>query len=67
MKATRDFSKAQFDAAAEKYGFKPTGFMGYYNLPEPFSNTSVCKFNGGDRRRSQLAYLLAELAKREKK
>lgn len=67
MKTTRDLSKAQFEAAARKSGFTPAGFMGYWNLPEPFSNTSVCKLNGGTRRRSQLAYLMAEWRKREAK
>lgn len=62
----RDLTKSQYKAKLEKYGFKPTGFMGYYDLPIPFNDTSVCSLNGGDRYRSRLAYLLSKLAKREK-
>ena len=60
MKKIRDMTKAQFDTAIQRWGFKPTGFMGYYNLPEPNSHVSVSKFNAGDNRRAQLAYLIQE-------
>ena len=50
-----------------KSGLTPAGFMGYWNLPEPFSNVSVSRLNGGTRRRSQLAYLIAEWRKKEAK
>ena len=61
----RDLSKTQFQAKLCKYGFKPTGFMGYVTLPEPHSNVSVCRYNGGPRLRGQLAYLIGELTRRE--
>jgi hypothetical protein len=63
---TRDLTKAQFNRLIEKYGFKPAGFMGYYSLPEPHSATNVSAYNAGNRRRSQLAYLLAQARKAEK-
>lgn len=55
----RDMSKAQFKAAAAKLGFAPD-FLGYWRLAPPFSNVSVYIRNVGERRRSQLAYLIAE-------
>lgn len=58
MKQCRDISEAQFRKAAEKEGFKPEGF-GYWQLAAPHEKVSVCRFNGGERRRSQLAYLIA--------
>jgi hypothetical protein len=54
-------TKAQFDAAIKRYGFEPTGFLGYYRLPAPFSHVSVSVLNAGHNRRAQLAYLLREL------
>ena len=66
MRKTRDLTKAQFDAAIARHGFKPLGFLGYYSLPEPNQRVSVSKFNAGDRRRAQLAYLLAEAERYEK-
>ena len=59
-KKLRDFSRAEFERRARAHGFEPTGFMGYWRLPAPNQATSVCKFNGGDSRREQLAYLLRE-------
>jgi hypothetical protein len=55
----RDLSEEQFRNAAKKEGFAPA-FMGYWNLAKPFDNVSVYRFNAGDRRRDQLAYLRAQ-------
>ena len=63
----RDMSKKQYRSALEKYGFKPTGFMGYYNLPEPCEKISVCSLNAGDNLRARLAYLLREYEKQQAK
>ena len=72
----RDITQAQFDAQIIKHGFRPPisdfpHLRGYYKLPEPYSNISVCSLNGGNTRRGQLAYLLtqlrAEVSKRENK
>ena len=63
----RDMSVAQFQTAASKLGFKPAGFFGYWRLPPPFNKILICKGNGGERRRDQLAYLLHELDRAEKK
>jgi hypothetical protein len=60
MKARRDLTKAQFFERLQKLGFKPTGFCGYVTLPEPCTNISVCAFNCAGNRRAQLAYLIAE-------
>lgn len=54
----RDMSKAQFDKECKRYGFKPTGFLGYYSLPNTPTHVSV--LNAGPRRRSRLAYLIRE-------
>lgn len=51
---TRDMTQKQFDAACARYGFKRT-FLGYYAVTP---NLHVYKFNAGDRRRDQLAYLI---------
>jgi len=63
---TRDMSKAQFDQRTRELGFRTDGFMGYYRLPEPFSNCSVSIFNAGPSRRAQLAYLLREFERHQK-
>lgn len=54
----RDLSKSQFEGRLKKLGFTPA-YLGYWNLPEPNQNTAVYAGNGGDKRRSQLAYLIA--------
>ena len=51
---TRDLSQAEFMRAIEKRGIKPD-FCGYYDV----GGTLVYARNGGDKRRSQLAYLTA--------
>lgn len=62
MKRPRDMTRPQFDAACERAGFKPAGFMGYYVLPLPgVGRHSVSIWNAGKRRRDQLAYLHARL------
>jgi len=52
----RDLTKAQFDAALSRRGFKRE-FMGYVNVGH---GVSVYARNAGDRRRDQLAYLIHE-------
>ena len=51
---TRDLSKKQFDAACARHDFTAQ-FMGYYDVGNGWH---VNKFNAGDRRRDQLAYLI---------
>lgn len=64
---TRDLSLRQLNKALQKHGFSYTGFAGYWNLPEPFQNTSVSRYNAGLNRRRQLAYMLAEFDRRSAK
>ena len=52
---TRDMTKVQFRAACERYGFRPQGVLGYYDVGH---GTSVSVFNAGDNRRARLAYLI---------
>ena len=66
MKQCRDMSERQFRDAAAKSGFTPDT-LGYWRLAPPHNNVSVYRFNAGDRRRSQLAYLLAEQKKAEER
>jgi hypothetical protein len=61
--ATRDLTKAQFDAACARHGFRHE-FMGYYNVGH---GLSVYARNAGDNRRAQLAYLIREAQKAERK
>lgn len=56
----RDLSEEQFRYQMQKLGFKSAGFMGYWHLPEPCANVSVCRFNAGERRRDQLAYMKSQ-------
>jgi len=63
MKKIRDLSEAQLHAKLVKLGFKRGGFVGYYSLPEPCSNTNVSKLNAGTNRRAQLAYMVREFNK----
>ena len=66
MSGGRDMTKAQFRAACERAGFEPQGYLGYYRLPLGADrHCCVSVYNAGTRRRDQLAYLHAELAKRE--
>lgn len=57
-KQARDMTQAQFDRACEKRGFVRQGFLGYYCLADTSVRVSVT--NVGTRRRTQLAYLIAE-------
>jgi hypothetical protein len=59
---TRDLTKAQFDAACARRGFKKA-FMGYYEVGH---GLSVYARNAGTRRRDQPAYLIREAAKAAK-
>jgi len=55
---TRDISKAQFEAKCAEYGFKAEGFWGYYSIGVGGVRVSI--WNAGERRRTQLAYLIQE-------
>ena len=61
---TRDLTQAQLDKKCKQYGFKPTGFLSYYDVGY---GLHVCALNAGTRRRSQLAYLIEERNKAEKR
>ena len=54
---SRDMSKAEFDRACAKYGFKSRGFLGYYSIG---GGREVSVLNAGPRRRDQLAYLIQQ-------
>ncbi|MHB8086303.1 MAG: hypothetical protein ACYDHZ_10795 [Dehalococcoidia bacterium] len=62
----RDLTFPQLKAKLAKYGFVSEGILGYYKLPVPHDHISVSRLNGGPRNRTQLAYMLAQLAKVEK-
>ena len=53
---SRDLSESEFWTRCRKNGMRPA-LMGYVNVTR---NVSVCRYNAGDRRRDQLAYLLKE-------
>ena len=56
---TRDLTKAQFDAACQRNGFRAVGWLGYYDLG--LSVQVHCSIlNAGSRRRDQIAYLISE-------
>ncbi len=63
----RDMTEKQFLAALDKHGFGRPKTFGYVRLPEPYASTSVSLLNGGDTLRSKLAYLLAELKRKEER
>ena len=58
MSTARDFTKAEFKAACKRHGFKPSGIWGYHSMPGTKVEISI--WNAGDRRRTQLAYLIQE-------
>lgn len=60
----RDMSKAAFDAACAKYGFRREGFLGYYQIGH---GISVSILNVAPKRRIQLAYLIKCCEREEKK
>ena len=53
---SRDLSEREFWDRCEKYGMT-RALMGYVHVTR---STSVYRYNGGNRRRDQLAYLLRE-------
>lgn len=59
---TRDLTKAQFEAALQRRGFKRE-FMGYVNVGH---GLAVHPRNAGENRRAQLAYLIREAAKAQR-
>lgn len=58
--ATRDLTRAQFLKKIEKHNIKPDFFCFYFNIG---NGINVCGLNGGEKRRSQLAYLLEQKRK----
>ena len=64
MKVRKDMTKRQFRTALNRRGFGSFEFFGYVRCP---SGVHVCRFNAGDNRREQLAYLIKQNAKWEAK
>ena len=62
---TKDISRATYERKMKAHGFKPQGFLGYWQIPN--STTHVSDENAGDRYRDKLAYMLAEWRKIEAK
>lgn len=60
-------TQKQFDEACERRGFQQVGVLGYYRLAPPAESVSVSARNGGSKRRAQLAYLIQQQFKWEKK
>ena len=58
---TRDLTKKQFAKKLAKYNMIPQ-FGGYVDIGKS-SGLCVYRWNGGDKLRSQLAYLIAEQRK----
>ena len=52
---TRDLTQKQFDKKLTQYGMKKQPFMGYVDIG---NNIHVSRWNAGDNRRAQLAYLI---------
>jgi hypothetical protein len=59
----RDISLRRFRELCTHEGFRPEGFMGYYDLGIPGRKVAVTVLNTGPRRRDQIAYLLRMRAK----
>lgn len=55
----RDISREAFSRKCEQYGFKPTGFLGYYALPCGV-NVSILNAGSGASNRIKLAFLISE-------
>ena len=53
---TRDLTKEQFIKQLDKRGWKLLPYMGYVDC----GGVNISRFNAGDNRRTQLAYLIAE-------
>ncbi len=60
----RDLTQKQFDEACERHGFRSVGVMGYFQVTP---SVSVSAYNAGTNRRAQLAYLIKQQAKHEKR
>lgn len=60
---TRDLTQAQFDKRCKEYGFKPIGFLGYYDIS---NGINISILNAGTNRRNQLAYLMRQKDKHER-
>ena len=58
---SKDLTRRQYESAMKRHGFTARGFMGYWTLPAPFQDLSVCSLNAGDRRRDRLKFMLAHL------
>lgn len=54
----RDMTQRQFAEALARHGMREQGIMGYVDVGIPGHSLHVSKFNAGDNRRAQLAYLL---------
>lgn len=69
MKQQRDFTAKQFADALAAHGFEPQGFMGYCQVTEgPAKGLCISRLNAGTtRKRAQLAYLIQERNRWEKK
>ena len=68
MAQARDMSQKEFNAACERRGFRRV-YFGYYSLGHipGYGELEVYAANAGDRRRDQLAYLIAERKRYEEK
>jgi len=60
---TRDMSAKQFSDACRRHGFKASGVLGYYDI----GGVSVSVYNVGLNRRAQIAYLIEEKRREEKR
>lgn len=67
MSMDRDMTKTEFDRSCASRGFRAAGYLGYYDLGLPNARASVSVLNAGRRRRDQLAYLIREREKAEKR
>ena len=62
----RDLTKSVFRKKCSEYGFKPMGFLGYFDLGlGRLGGVSV--HNAGGSYRAQLAYLIRSRAEKERK
>ena len=60
---TRDMTPKQFDAALQRHGMTRRGeLFGYVKIMEE-PTVCVCRYNGGNTHRAQLAYLISEQTK----
>jgi hypothetical protein len=64
---TRDIPRKKYIDRMFELGFRPTGFMGYWTLPEPYNHSLVSDLNAGDNRRAKLAYMLKVLDEEKRK